>query len=112
MKRIGDTGFFAMFDLAIGPTAKVGQPAKFTLGSAELVRSRHSHAGEVYDFTIEVTALSRSQKPEWNMLVAREYWWNGQNGEAIRAHRWAKVLSGSQAEIMRWLRSVQPQKPS
>ncbi len=104
MKTLASASFFRAFDLLIG----TGNPGlrldDWQAGGVRFERERHSYSGRSHCFTIEVFLLTRPGRHGWQLMVAKEHWWDGGHKRAIKTLRWSQPLGGSRRDILAWLR--------
>lgn len=78
---------------------------------AEVRRERHRYTGQNYGFLIEITDISLSVRGQykWHLMVVSEQWQEpGPGGTDIRISNWLKLLKGSNADVIHWLRECRP----
>lgn len=80
-------------------------------GGASIRRERHRYSGSTHGFLIEVTDVTYSLRGhcKWHLLVVSEQWQEaGQGGKDIRNSHWLKLLKGTNADVIRWMRECRP----
>lgn len=78
---------------------------------ASVRRERHRYSGAVYGFLIETTDISYAVRGQckWHLLVVSEQWQEpGHGGMDIRNSHWLKLLKGTNADVIRWMRACRP----
>lgn len=78
---------------------------------ASVRRERHRYGGAVFGFLIETTEISYCVRGQckWHLLVVSEQWQEpGHGGKDIRNSLWLKLLKGSNADVIRWMRECRP----
>jgi hypothetical protein len=66
-------------------------------------RERHSFAGPVHGFAVDVVVARRDGRRGWSLMVVKEHWWSDQQPSPLRSVRWAKVLGGQRGDVLGWL---------
>jgi hypothetical protein len=107
MKTFADTSFFLLFDEILRKDKPKASPAAWSASGVTWQHSRHTYEGLTYGVTTEVFEATNSGKSGWSLIVVKEHWWAGRNGEVIRSAHWAKPMHGSRAAIMSWLKARQ-----
>jgi hypothetical protein len=94
------------------PSAALGQ-RKWAAKGAECSIDRHIFTGEVYSFHVEVLQirLPVTGRPSWKLLIINEFW-QGNDGERIHSTKWLKLLHGSKAEVLKWIRTNRGDVPT
>lgn len=67
-------------------------------------RERHSFSGGLHCFTIEIFFLAQPGRRGWELIVAKEHWWNAGHQRPLKTLRWSQLTIGSRKDIMAWLR--------
>jgi hypothetical protein len=102
MKTLSSSSFFRAFDLMIG-TSNPGMKADtWETGGVRIARERHSYSGHFHCFAIDVFLLMRPGRSGWELIVAKETWWNGGHKSAIKTLRWSHPTAGSRRDILAW----------
>lgn len=104
MKSFSDPSFFRTFELLIGSSNPGLKQSRWTFDEVEFERERMSRNGPKFGLSIEIYTLSRAGRRGWCLLVVKEYWWAGQETEAVKTVRWARPISGHRVDIIDWLR--------
>lgn len=104
MKTLSSASFFRAFDLLIGIRNPGLKLDTWESGGVRFERERHSYTGRSYCFAIDVFLLTRPGRRGWELLVAKETWWNGGRQRAIKTLRWSQPTAGSRRDILAWLR--------
>lgn len=103
MRSLGDPSFFRVFDAMVAEARNGTRRTAWSHAGAEWTFERLSSQGLAASFAIETYTLANAAGASWRLIVAREYWWSGE--EALRDSRWAKVLSGPRGDVMEWFRA-------
>lgn len=109
MRSLGDPAFFRVFDAMVAdarPQSATRRPT-WSHAGIDWAFERLSRQGVDVSFAIETYILRGGARTSWRMIVAREYWWAGD--EALRESRWAKMLDGPRVDAMEWLRAQERQ---
>ena len=98
---------------AVRPAAEHDQPwpEAFAVGTrwCRVERARHSAMGPKHSLAIEIFTLTRSGRHGWSLIVAKEYWWAGDQGnKALKNLRWARSTSGQRGDILHWCARRKP----
>ena len=104
MKTLSSSAFFRTFDLLVGISNPGLKLDAWEIAGVQVERGRHSYGSQTYSFAVDVFVLTRAGKRGWQLLVTKQYWWDGGRKRAIKAQAWSQVLAGSRREIMAWLR--------
>ena len=85
------------------PGPALGQ-RKWTSKGAECSVDRHSFAGEVYSFHVDIlqVRLAATGAPKWKLLIVGEFWQGG-DGESIHSTKWLKLLHGKPGDVLKWI---------
>ena len=77
---------------------------KWTSKGAECSVDRHSFAGEVYSFHVDIlqVRLAATGAPKWKLLIVGEFWQGG-DGESIHSTKWLKLLHGKPGDVFKWI---------
>jgi hypothetical protein len=101
--------------LEIGGIVRSAQPHldanSWMAGGAQVRRERHRYAGQAHSFSIETTDIRLESRGRclWHLLVVTEQWHeSGQGGADIRTSNWLKLLKGTNADVIRWIRECRP----
>jgi len=105
MKSFADLSFFRAFDLLLDRANPGLKRSRWTYDGVEFERERISASGPKYGLAVEIYTLNRVPRPSWSLLVAKEYWWAGEDAKAMRSFRWARPTGGKRIEILKWLRA-------
>ena len=105
MRNLTRPSFFRMFDLLLATTNPGLKLTRWTHDGVEFERERHSFTSARHGLAIEIITLSRSGRRAWSLMVTKEYWWAGADGEPFKNARWARPLSGPRADLMGWLQA-------
>jgi hypothetical protein len=106
VKSFADTSFFLLFEEILRRDQPKDAADRWVTAGVSWLHARHSYQGGDYGFAVETYEASSSAK-NWTLIVVKEHWWAGRNGEVIRSAHWAKPLRGSRASIISWLKSRQ-----
>ncbi|MGH6877146.1 MAG: hypothetical protein ACREHV_07165 [Rhizomicrobium sp.] len=106
MKSFADNSFFLLFDEILSRDKPKESPGRWAAGGVTWQYGRHGYESADYGFAVETYEVTSAAKG-WTLLVVKEHWWAGRNGETIRSARWAKPLRGNRTAIIAWLRSRQ-----
>ena len=107
MKSFADRSFFTLFDEILRRDRPPNGPDLWSLAGTTWHRSRHTFETHGYGFTMETYEIERPARAAWSLLVARETWWAGRQGEIIRSAHWAKPVRGSRTAILAWFKEQQ-----
>lgn len=77
---------------------------KWSYRGVDWIRERHSFNGSATGFAIDQYLITKPSPGGWTLLVVKEMWWDG-GDKSIRSTQWAKLLSGSRAKTLEWLRA-------
>ncbi len=105
MKSFADRSFFAVFDELLRRDRPNHGPDTWTVAGVTWHRSRHTFETDSHGFAVETYEVVSPGRPGWSLLVAREHWWGGRQGETIRSAHWAKPLRGSRTAILAWFKA-------
>ena len=106
MKTLASPSFFRLFDLLLSTTNPGLKRLQWVHDGIEFERARHSAMGPKHSLAIEIFTLTRSGRRGWSLIVAKEYWWAGDQGnKALKNLRWARSTSGQRSDILHWLRT-------
>jgi hypothetical protein len=85
------------------PGPALGQ-RKWTSKGAECSIDRHSFAGEVYSFHVDIlqVRLTATGAPKCKLLIVGEFWQGG-DGESIHSTKWLKLLHGKPGDVLKWI---------
>lgn len=78
---------------------------------AAVRRERHRYSGREYGFLIEITDINLTVRGQckWHLMIVSEQWNEpGHGGQDIRTSNWLKLLKGSNADVVRWMRECRP----
>ena len=107
VKSFADTSFFLLFDEVV----RRGNPNRdsdvWTADGVTWTHTRHAFEGQSYGFTVEIFEGTRAGKDGWRLMVAKEHWWAGRRGDAVRSAHWAKPMKGSRQAILAWFKQRQ-----
>jgi hypothetical protein len=103
MKSFAHPSFFRLFYLLLSTTNPGLKLSHWTYDGIEFERERHSVMGPKHGLAIEIFTLSRPGRRGWSLLVAKEYWWAGEERKALKNLRWARPTGGQRSEILSWL---------
>jgi len=86
------------------PAPALGQ-RKWTSKGAACSIDRHSFAGEIYSFYVEILQirLPATGRPSWKLLIVREFW-QGSDGESIPRNG---SRLGKPADVLKWISANQ-----
>jgi len=107
MKTFADNAFFLLFAEIIRKDKPKDAPDVWTAAGVTWRHSRHSYESQAYGFVTEIFQASTEAKGGWELIVVKEHWWAGRNGEVIRSANWAKPMRGNRSAIMAWLKARQ-----
>ncbi len=95
---IGDIEF-----IINSPGPALGQ-RKWTAKGAECSVDRHSFAGNVYSFHIDIlqVRLAAAGRSNWKLLIVSEFWQDG-DGETTHSTKWLKLLLGKPNDVLKWI---------
>jgi hypothetical protein len=67
---------------------------------AECSIDRHSFAGEVYSFHVDILQIQQpaTGSANWKLLIVREFW-QGSDGDSIHSTKWLKLLLGKPTDV-------------
>lgn len=102
MKSFGDPSFFRLYNALLGEGSPDPQAFEWTYRGVHWLRNRHTFTNPLYGFAIEVVLMTKSTPNAWSLLIVKEFWWE-RNGSSMKSGQWAKPLSGSKADIRRWV---------
>jgi hypothetical protein len=105
MRSFARPSFFRVFDLLASVSNSGLKLSKWTHDGVDIERERHSFTGPQHGLSIEIFTLTRAGRRGWTLIVAKEFWWVGNEGRPIKATRWAKPVAGERADIMAWFRA-------
>ncbi len=106
MKSFADNSFMLLFEEILRRDKPKDAPDKWSAAGVDWRHARHSYESNGYGYTVETYEATHAAK-DWFLLVVKDHWWAGRNGEVIRTAHWAKVLRGSRTSVMTWLKSQQ-----
>ncbi|HTT84635.1 MAG TPA: hypothetical protein VMF67_14245 [Rhizomicrobium sp.] len=106
MKSFADNSFFLLFEEIVRRDKPNEATDRWVTAGVSWQHARHSYQSADYGFAIETYEASSSSKG-WTLIVVKEHWWAGRNGDIIRSAHWAKPLRGNRTSIITWLRSRQ-----
>jgi len=106
VKSFADYAFMRLFDELLRRDKPKEGPDKWSAHGVDWQHSRHSFETNGYGFSVETYELVHRTK-DWTLLVIKDRWWAGRNGEVIRTVHWGKVLRGNRATVMAWLKTQQ-----
>jgi hypothetical protein len=112
MRILGDPAFFRLFDALVAganPTAGLKRP-RWSIGETDWHVERHTFGGALHSFTMETVTITRDGPRGWSLLVVKEFWWTADQRKPLKDMRWAKLVGGSRADVMSWLRSHDPMR--
>lgn len=104
MKTLSSASFFRVFDLLIGTSNPGLKLESWESSGVRIVRERHTYSGRSYCFAIDVFLLTRPGRRGWELIVAKETWWDGGHQRALRSLRWSQATAGNRGDILAWLR--------
>ncbi|RIA46680.1 hypothetical protein DFR49_1228 [Hephaestia caeni] len=107
MRSLGDPAFFRLFDALVveaNPQAGLKKP-RWSIADTDWQWERHTFGGATHSFTMETCTVVRRPPKSWTLLVVKEFWWTADQRKPLRDLRWAKLVSGSRADTMRWLQA-------
>jgi hypothetical protein len=104
MKSLSGTSFFRLFDMLAATNNPGLRLDRWAVDDVRFERERHSFSGRTHCYAIDVFMLSRPGRRSWTLMVAKEYWWDGDHKRAIRMQSWSRPIEGSRRDIMAWLR--------
>jgi hypothetical protein len=106
MKTLASPSFFRLFDLLLSTTNPGLKLLRWTHDGVEFERTRHSTMGPKHGLAIEIFTLTRAGRRGWTLMVIKEYWWAGEQGnKPLKNLRWARATSGQRSDILHWLRT-------
>lgn len=106
MKSFTDNSFILLFEGILRRDRPKEGPDNWSVAGVNWQHARHGYESEFYGFTVETYEVTNAAKG-WALLVVKDQWWAGRNGEVIRTVHWAKVLRGNRATVISWLKSQQ-----
>ena len=85
------------------PGPGLGQ-RKWTSKGAECSVDRHSFAGELYRFHVDIlqVRVPATGAPKCKLLIVGEFW-QGDDGESIHSTKWLKLLRGKPGDVLKWI---------
>jgi len=91
-------------ELIINRPAPARGQRTWTSKGAECSIDKHSFAGEVYSFHVDILQirLATTGRSGWKLLLVREFWQSG-DGESIHSTKWLKLLLGKPADVLKWI---------
>jgi len=104
MKTLASASFFRVFDLLLGTSNPGLRLDAWEIGDVRFEHERHSYNGRSHCFTIEMFLLTRSGRRGWQLMVVKEYWWDGGHRRSIKTSRWSQPTGGNRRDILAWLR--------
>jgi hypothetical protein len=104
MKTLSSASFFRVFDLLVGTSNPGLRLDAWDIGGVRVEHERHGYSGRSHCFAIEVFLLIRPGRRGWELIVAKEYWWDGGHRRSIRTSRWSQLIGGSRREVLAWWR--------
>lgn len=107
MKTFADTSFFLLFEEIIRRDNPRREHSVWSAGGVTWRHTRHTFEGQSYGFTVEVFEGTHAGKDGWALMVVKEHWWAGRQGDVVRSAHWAKPMKGSRSAIMAWLKQQQ-----
>ena len=108
MKGFASTAFFRVFDRAIRPSDPLKGEERWTVDGVAWRHERHSYKGPEHQFAIDVFTGTRPGKKGWTVMVVTEGWWAPGRTDPVRAHQWARLMSGSRTEALAWFQAQDP----
>jgi len=105
MKSLARPSFFRFFDLLLSVSNPGLKRSHWTFADVAFTRERHSFHGPQHGLAIEIFTLTRAGKRGWTLMVAKEYWWAGEEAKALKSLRWARATAGQRADLMDWLKT-------
>ncbi len=102
MRKIGDPSFFRIVDRLLAPASSRVPLIRWSIDGVDWRRERHSFSGPSHGFTVEVCTATNTTKPQWILLIVKEYWRDA-NDKSIKAMQWAHVENGNRADVALWL---------
>ena len=103
VKSFASASFFRLLDLLIGISNPGLKSDQWTIDDVCFERERHSFSGRTHCFVIEVLLISRSGRRGWQLMVAKEYWWDGGHKRTLKTLRWGRPTAGNRRDIIAWL---------
>jgi hypothetical protein len=107
MKRIGDPSFFRLVERLVDSGDAGRKRDRWPVGDSSWQRERHSFAGAGHGFSVEIMRGTRPGPKGWELMVVKEYWWQGEHGNAFKVQQWAHLCSGRRDHLMDWLKDQQ-----
>jgi hypothetical protein len=107
VKTFADTSFFLLFEEILRRDKPKDAPDAWTAAGVSWHHTRHTFEGQSYGFTTEIFEAVCSAKEGWSLIVVKEHWWAGRNGETVRSAHWAKPMRGKRTAILAWLKQRQ-----
>ena len=104
MKTLSGASFFRLFDMLTAASNPGLKADRWAVEDVCFERERHSFSGRTHCFAIDVFMLSRAGRSGWTLMVAKEFWWDGDHKRAIRMQGWSRPIDGRRRDIMVWLR--------
>lgn len=104
MKRIGDPSFFRTTDRLFAAGTSRSPQAQGRIDEVQWTRERHSYTGIDHAFSLEVITVRSTEKPEWTLMIVKEFWWQPPSGEVFKSLQWAHVVAGRRADPVAWLK--------
>jgi len=95
-----------LFDEILRRDKPKDAPDRWSTGDVSWQHARHGYETASYGFSVDTFEVVNAAKG-WALLVVKDHWWAGRNGEILRTAHWAKTLRGNRTAIITWLRSRQ-----
>jgi hypothetical protein len=107
LKSFADNSFLLLFEEILRRDKPKDNPDTWSANGVDWRHARHAYESNGYGFTVQTYEVINPAKRGWYLLVVKDHWWAGRNGDVIRTGHWAKVLRGERAAVMAWLKSQQ-----
>ena len=105
MKNFVSPSFFRLFDLLMSTHNPGMKRSHWTLDGVDCVRERHSYTGRMNGFVVEIFTFTRTGRKPWTLMVVKEYWWVGEEMNALKTLRWARPIGGRRSDAIAWFRN-------
>ena len=103
MKNLSGPSFYRLFDLLVSATNPGFKLARWN--GVDWERQRRSFAGPSHGFGVDIFTLTRSGAHGWVLMVIKEYWWAGEDNQALKSAHWSRPLRGQRADVIAWFRT-------
>lgn len=105
MKNFASPSFFRVFDLLLS-TSNLGlKKPRWSFGGVLWEHDRYTFNGPKHGLAIDIITLTHQGRRGWSLMVAKEYWWVGEESKPLKNLRWARPTAGRREDIIAWLRT-------